>query len=250
MSMDLRESIFDYALEKYGVEPDRPFLAFPDIPVLRHTDSRKWFAIIMRVRREKLGLTGKGRVDVINVKLGDPWRVEEQVRQPGYFYGYHIRGGGWMSILLDGTVPEKEIFRWIDESYMATAPARERRKLRPPKEWLVPANPAYYDIAHAFDGAGEISWKQGSGIIAGDTVFVYAGAPVSAILYGCTVTETGIPFYYNDGRVAMTALMKLRLQKRFDPLKFPFATLKAEYGVRAIRGPRGVPPKLSEELKK
>ena len=41
MSMDLRESIFDYALEKYGVEPDRPFLAFPDIPVLRHTDSRK-----------------------------------------------------------------------------------------------------------------------------------------------------------------------------------------------------------------
>ena len=31
---------------------------------------------------------------------------------------------------------------------------------RPVKEWLIPANPKYYDILHAFDEKDEIDWKQ------------------------------------------------------------------------------------------
>ena len=38
---------------------------------MRHPDTRKWFAIIMDVPKDKLGLTGQQRVDVINVKLSD-----------------------------------------------------------------------------------------------------------------------------------------------------------------------------------
>ena len=41
-------------------------------PVMRHPDTRKWFANIMDVPKDKLGLTGQQRVDVINVKLSDP----------------------------------------------------------------------------------------------------------------------------------------------------------------------------------
>ena len=131
----------------------------------------------MDVPREKLGLDGTERTDIVNVKLGDSMLADILTGQPGYFRGYHIARSSWISILLDGTVPFEEICRWIDESYGTTASKQKKQKIRPPKEWLVPANPKYYDIVHAFDDAGEIDWKQGRGIRRGDTVWIYVGAP-------------------------------------------------------------------------
>ena len=178
-----REKIFRYVKKKYDVEPDYPLPVAPSFPVLRHADNRKWFVLIMDVPKEKLGLQGTERVDIINVKLGDPLFVDLLVHQEGYFRGYHIRGGNWVSILLDGTVPFKDVCRMIDESFLITASKQKKQVHRPPKEWLIPANPKYYDIEHAFDSAEEIDWKQGNGIRVGDTVFMYVAAPVSAILF-------------------------------------------------------------------
>ena len=53
----------------------------PTFPVMRHPDTRKWFAIIMDVPKDKLGLTGRQRVDVINVKLSDPLLVDVVTRR-------------------------------------------------------------------------------------------------------------------------------------------------------------------------
>lgn len=81
----------------------------------------------MDAPREKLGLSGEERVDVINVKLSDPLLADMVVQQDGYFRGYHISRGNWISILLDGTVPVDEICRWIDESYAVTASKKQSR---------------------------------------------------------------------------------------------------------------------------
>ena len=232
------------------IEPDYPFSTAPTYPVLRHADNRKWFALIMDVQREKLGLKGTDYVDIINLKLGDPMLVDMIVRQSGYYYGYHITRSSWISILLDGTVPFDEICQWIDESYAVTASRKQQQKIRSPKEWIVPANPKYFDIVHAFDDAGEIDWKQGRGIKAEDTVFIYAGAPVSAILYKCRVMETDIPYHYSDRNLTITAVMRIKLQKQYKPDRFTFEKLKEEYGIYAVRGPRGIPHSLSEALKK
>lgn len=79
---------------------------------------------------------------------------------------------------------------------------------------------------------------------------MYVGAPVSAILYKCKVTETDIPYDYHDDNLTITSLMKIRLQKRYDPEQFTFECLKEEYGIYAVRGPRGIPNSLSEALKR
>ena len=153
------------------------------------------------------------------------------IREEGVFLGYHMNKLHWISVLLDGTVSEQRVYELIETSFLATASAKKKEKLRPPKEWIVPANPKYYDIEHAFDGVKEIDWKQGAGIKKGDTVFMYAGAPVSAILFKCKVTETDIPYHYQDKNLTITALMKIRLQKRYKPDKFTFERLKSEYGI-------------------
>ena len=126
----MREAVFRYVKEKYNIEPDYPFSTVPTYPVLRHGDNRKWFALIMDVPREKLGLKGDEAVDIINVKLEDRMLVDMLAQEPGYFYGYHITRSNWISILLDGTVPMEEICRWIDESYGVTASKKEKERLR------------------------------------------------------------------------------------------------------------------------
>ena len=92
--------------------------------------------------------------------------------------------------------------------------------------------------------------KQGAGIRKGDTVFMYVGAPVSAILYKCKVTETDIPYEHENKYITIRALMRIRLQKRYKPDCFTFDVLKAEYGIYAVRGSRGIPNSLSAALKK
>lgn len=68
--MMLREEIFQYVKEKYRIEPDYPFSTYPSFPVLRHEDNRKWFALIMDVPREKLGLKGAEYVDIHECETG------------------------------------------------------------------------------------------------------------------------------------------------------------------------------------
>ncbi len=83
----------------------------------------------------------------------------------------------------------------------------------------------------------------------GDTVFMYVGSPVSAILYKCKVTETDITYQYQDDNLTIKALMKIKLLKRYNADKFTFEVLKDEYGIYAIRGPRGITNSLSAALK-
>lgn len=79
---------------------------------------------------------------------------------------------------------------------------------------------------------------------------MYAAAPVSAILYQCKVTETDIPCRYTDKNLTITALMKIQLEKRYKPDKFTLDILKEQYGIFAVRGPRGIPNSLHAALKK
>ena len=245
----VREKIYGYVKKKYGSKPEYLWRRFPDYAVFRHEDNRKWYGLIMDVPLKNLGLPGEGRTDILNVKVDDLLFAEMLVQRKGYLRGYHLNRGNWISILLDGTVPMKEIREMIDLSYQVTASSRKKQKIRPPKEWIVPANPKYYDIVHAFDDEEEINWKQGAGIRTGDTVFIYVAAPVSAILYQCLVTETDIPYTYSDRNLSMTALMKIRLKNRYAPEQFTFEKLKSEFGIFAVRGPRGIPYSLSEALK-
>ena len=94
-----------------------------------------------------------------------------------------------------------------------------------------------------------IHWKQGKGIKVGDTVFMYVGAPVSAVLYKCKVLETDIPYDRINKNINITALMTIKLEKRYPADKFTFEVLKNEYDIFAVRGPRGMPQKLIEALR-
>ena len=63
-----REKILAIAKKKYGTEPEYLWLSSPYNAVLRHTDNKKWYAILMKVSRSKLGLSGDETVDILDIK--------------------------------------------------------------------------------------------------------------------------------------------------------------------------------------
>ncbi len=189
------------------------------------------------------------KIDVINLKC-DPIAAQSLHTRPGILPAYHMNHTQWITVLLDGTVPPEEIFPLIDMSYELTASKSKRPADGGPREWLVPSNPKFFDVIGAFEAEEEIDWKQSSAVHVGDTVYLYVGAPVSAILYRCTATKVNIPFFHQDENLTIRKLMRIRREHVYAREEFPIARLRDEFEVRSVRGPRGVPAELSEELKR
>ena len=249
----MRKKIASYIEEQYGVSPEYPWERYCHA-VFRHRDNKKWFALLMDVNYELLDIgdpSKKGKVSVINLKIDDLILRDMLFHEKGIIPAYHMNKAHWISVLLDGTVEEERVRELIDISFSATSPKAKAswKKDRSVKEWMVPANPKIYDVEHAFDDGDIIDWKQGRGIKVGDIVFLYAAAPISAVLFRCKVTETDIAYSYSDANLTINALMKIKLLKRYSKDDFTFARLRDEYGVNAIRGPRGIPNSLSSDLR-
>ena len=245
----LKNKVFDYINEKYLVSPEYPWEDNTGA-VFRQKENRKWFALVMDVGGSKAGLDSDEVIPCINLKIDDPVFHDLLVKQKGIIPAYHMNKLHWITVRLNGDVPEKNVYDLIDASFEATAPRRRKAKvvMREAKEWIIPSNPKYYDVIAAFKASDTIDWKQGRGILRGDTVFLYVGAPVSAILYKCRVLETDIPYDYSDKNLTITALMKIKLLKQYEPDEFTFERLNDEFKIFAIRGPRGTTSSLSAAL--
>jgi len=118
--MSVKAAVLEYAKEKYQATPDFPWAKFPRYAVLRHHGTDKWFALVLNVPRQKLGLEGDGEVDVMNVKCW-PDLVGSLRMKKGYLPAYHMNKEHWLTVLLDNTVPESEVLELIDDSYRLTA---------------------------------------------------------------------------------------------------------------------------------
>ena len=66
-----RAELERYIVEIYSTQGENPWAQSPANTVFRHHHNRKWFAIIMDIPRDKLGLPGDGIISAVNVKC-DP----------------------------------------------------------------------------------------------------------------------------------------------------------------------------------
>ena len=213
----LREAVFAYAYEQYGHRPDTPFSGMPGSAVLRHPENKKWYAVFLTVPREKLGLPGDGKAEILDLKA-DPVMMGSLLLEPGILPAYHMQKASWVSVLLDGTADLQQICFLLDVSFSLTAARARKSREKPsigPRDWLVPANPRYYDVEAAFRESDTILWKQSSHIRPGDTVYLYVAAPISAVRYKCRAVEVDIPYRYSDDNVRMQKAMKIQLLHTF-----------------------------------
>ena len=110
--------------EEYSVEPDFPWKKDPysAAGVFRHEDTRKWFGLIMNVKRSVLkgdAGEGSGMLDVMNLKI-DPddggWLTEKDGVHPAY----HMNHKNWISVRLDDTLSDKDVMHLVRMSFEMT----------------------------------------------------------------------------------------------------------------------------------
>ena len=121
-----REELEAYILNHNSTEPDYPWADTPRAAVFRHVANRKWFALVMEVPRDKLGLVGTEKLDIVNFKC-DPILISSLRGETGIFPAYHMNKASWITASLDGSVSAETIELLLDVSYELTKP-KPRRK--------------------------------------------------------------------------------------------------------------------------
>lgn len=123
-------------------------------------------------------------------------------------------------------------------------------------EWIITCNVNAYNVEGAFDKLDTIDWKQSTYVEKGDIVYIYVGAPESAIKYKCQAIEVELPKstiddsefvldgsnYENYGRY-----MRLHLLAKYDNPLLGRNQL-TENGLKTVQGPSKVNSQLSEYL--
>lgn len=112
-------NVVKYIEEFCGAKGEYPFAGDPSTCVFRHQANRKWFAVIMEIPREKLGIPGEEKIRVINLKC-DTRMIGVFRQESGSYPGYHMHKAHWLTVLLDGTVGDDKIKFLIDMSYDLT----------------------------------------------------------------------------------------------------------------------------------
>ena len=94
-----KQEFLNYCTEVYGTIPDCPFEEDFVTTVLRHADTRKWYALVMQVSRSKFGQDSDEIIDVVNMKL-PPEMSASFSKEDGVYPAYHMNKVHWISVLL------------------------------------------------------------------------------------------------------------------------------------------------------
>ncbi len=114
-SLTSRSAVIEFCKELgEGVIEDYPFND-ANWTVMRHLENKKGFAFLYEYH---------GRLQV-NVKCAPEWIAFWRNAFEGVIPGYHMNKSHWNTVLLDGSVPDKDIKAMITESYQLTKPKRK-----------------------------------------------------------------------------------------------------------------------------
>ena len=109
-------AVIGHAAARYGSKPEFLWKKLSENAVLRRADSRKWFAVFAIVAREKLGLSGGGRVEIIDLRIS-PDKLQSTLDGKTLLSGWHMNKRTWYTVVLDGGVCTDDLIRRLDESW-------------------------------------------------------------------------------------------------------------------------------------
>ena len=115
--MTTRKDAIEYCLTFPLSYEDYPFDDF-NWTVMRRSDTKKGFCWIFE--RE-------GRI-WLNVKAEPSWAKFWRDSFPSVLPAYHMNKEHWNSIILDGTIPEDELYRMISDSYYLCGKNKKEKK--------------------------------------------------------------------------------------------------------------------------
>ena len=111
----------------YGAQGEHLWEKDPSDSGFRPPGSGKGFALLMEVPRNTVGLEGDAPGWVLDVKCG-PILSASLPGEKGYASARYMSRATWVSIVLDGTLPDERVDFLLGISYDAAAPKRKAKK--------------------------------------------------------------------------------------------------------------------------
>ena len=121
-----KQDFLSYCSSTYGTSPDYPFDEDFETAVLRHSDNRKWYALVMRVSRRKFGFYSNEVIDVVKLKLPIEMFGSCGVGD-GVYPAYHMSKLHWISVLLPDASEDVVQFL-VNVSFEATKTTKKKTK--------------------------------------------------------------------------------------------------------------------------
>ena len=110
------QMLIEFVRKTYGDELEFLWTKFPDNAVWRRKDNKKWYGAILTVQRNKLGLNSDEVVEIIDLRL-QPELMDKQLAKENYYPGWHMNKKSWYTMILDGSISDKELCQRVLESY-------------------------------------------------------------------------------------------------------------------------------------
>ena len=114
-----REALDKYIKNVYGATAEFPWLSAPTFAVYRHESNSKWFAVIMEIPKNKIGIEEEGNINVVNLK-SDPLLIGSLILDKGIHPAYHMNKNHWITVCLDGSVEEEKMIWLLNLSFDLT----------------------------------------------------------------------------------------------------------------------------------
>lgn len=100
----------------YGDQPEFLWKKFPTNTVLRRQDSQKWYGLVMKISKSKLGDFSDEPVEALNLHA-TPATVANLVDNQTYFPGWHMNKQHWYTVILDEQIPDEKLYQLLADSY-------------------------------------------------------------------------------------------------------------------------------------
>lgn len=108
--------VIEYIGAKYGTELEFLWDSSPNSAVARHSGTKKWYGVIMTIPKNRLGFDSNEPVEVINLHIKSD-KIASVTDGICIFPGWHMNKKHWITVILDGRLPDDVLFERIDESY-------------------------------------------------------------------------------------------------------------------------------------
>ena len=110
------QMVIEFVRELYGDELEFLWAKFPDNAVWRRKDNMKWYGAILTVAGTKIGLESDKIEEIIDLRM-NPVEAETILSREHYYPGWHMNKKSWYTLVLNGSIPDKELKERMKESY-------------------------------------------------------------------------------------------------------------------------------------
>ncbi len=111
-----RNELFEHIKSQYSAAPEYLWFKDPDSCVFRRADNQKWYGVVMKVSREKVGLDGRESTDILVLK-GEPDNIVHIAEAKGFAPAYHMNKKHWFTVILEETADSELVSKLIAKSY-------------------------------------------------------------------------------------------------------------------------------------